>query len=123
MNTYLTIMVTVLVITQVIRITQNHINLCRTEKAVKRDIDWINEREITKEDFDVQREAFCLLRDYLKQQKLNNNLFSVSDVVEAMIDAGLKDFKWGETIKYTPSQVADILNELNEREEENESKT
>lgn len=65
MNTYLTIMVTVLVITQVIRITQNQISLRRTEKAVKRDLDWINEREITKEDFEVQREAFQLLRDHL----------------------------------------------------------
>lgn len=120
MNAYLTIMVTVLVITQVIRIAQNQISLRRTEKAVKRDLDWINEREITKEDFEVQREAFYLLRDYLKQQKLNNNLFNVSDVVEAMIEAGQKDFKWGETIKYTPSQVADILNER-EKENENEN--
>ena len=33
MNTYLTIMVTVLVATQIIRITQNHISLFRQEKA------------------------------------------------------------------------------------------
>ena len=69
MNTYLAIMVTILVATQVIRITQNHISLRRTEKAVAKDIEWLNEREITKRDFDVQREATYLLRDYLLEKK------------------------------------------------------
>ena len=68
MNTYLTIMVTVLVITQVIRITQNHISLRRQRKVFKRDVGWLVERDITEKDFDVQREAFALLRDYLKER-------------------------------------------------------
>ena len=38
MNIYLTIMVTVLVLTQVIRITQNAIQLHRQEKAIARDL-------------------------------------------------------------------------------------
>lgn len=66
MNTYLTIMVTVLVATQVIRIIQNTINLAWQNKAIKRDLSWIKERNITREDFDCQREVFYLLRDWLK---------------------------------------------------------
>ena len=38
MNIYLTIMVTVLVLTQVIRITQNAIQLNRQEKAIAKDL-------------------------------------------------------------------------------------
>ena len=66
MNNYLTIMVTVLVATQVIRITQNAINLHRQNKQIKRDLDWFNEREVTKEDFDCQREVMYLLREKLR---------------------------------------------------------
>lgn len=66
MNTYLTIITTVLVLTQIIRVTQNAINLHRQNKEIKRNIEWIGDREITKEDFDVQRECFYLLRDKLK---------------------------------------------------------
>ena len=66
MTVYLTIMVTVLVATQVIRIAQNTINLVWQNKAIKRDLSWIKDRNITREDFDCQREAFYLLRDWLK---------------------------------------------------------
>lgn len=67
MNIYLTIITTVLVLTQIIRVTQNAINLHRQNKQIKRDIEWINDRDITKEDFDVQRECLYLLRDKLKE--------------------------------------------------------
>lgn len=69
MNTYLIIITSVLVLTQIIRITQNTISLQRQNKQIKRDIEWINERDITKEDFDVQRECFYLIRDCLKSNK------------------------------------------------------
>ena len=45
MNTYLTIMVSVLVATQVIRITQNAINLHRQWKSVERNAEWLKNNE------------------------------------------------------------------------------
>ena len=68
MNIYLTIMITILVATQVIRITQNAIQLHRQEKAVAKDLAWLKDRDITERDFDVQRDCFYLLRDYLERE-------------------------------------------------------
>ena len=39
MTTYLTIITTILVLTQIIRITQNHISLFRQEKEIKKRLD------------------------------------------------------------------------------------
>ena len=66
MNTYLTIITTILVLTQIIRVTQNAINLHRQNAEIKRTIKWFEERDVSERDFDVQRECFYLLRDYLK---------------------------------------------------------
>lgn len=68
MNTYLTIMVTILVATQIIRITQNAIQLYRQEKAIAKDLAWIKDNDISERDFDVQRDCFYLLRDYLERE-------------------------------------------------------
>lgn len=67
MNTYLTIMVTVLVATQIIRITQNHISLFRQEKEIKKTCGWIKDNGVTEMDFMVQREVFYRLRDRLRE--------------------------------------------------------
>lgn len=69
MNIYLTIMTTVLVLTQVIRIVQNTINLYRQNKAIERELKWVTERDITETDFDCQREVFYLLRDKLREER------------------------------------------------------
>lgn len=66
MTIYLTIMTTILVATQVIRITQNTIQLFRQKKEIERNLDWFNEREVKKEDFDCQREVMYLLREKLR---------------------------------------------------------
>ena len=68
MNTYLTVMVTVLVVTQIIRITQNAIQLHRQEKAIAKDLAWLKDNDISERDFDVQRDCFYLLRDYLERE-------------------------------------------------------
>lgn len=68
MNAYLTIMVTVLVMTQIIRITQDAIQLHRQEKAIEKDLAWIKDNDISERDFDVQRECYYLLREYLKYE-------------------------------------------------------
>ena len=69
MEVYLTIMVTVLVATQIIRITQNFISLRRQNKAFSKDLQWIKENEISKKDFDVQRKVFYLLYEKLTEDK------------------------------------------------------
>lgn len=69
MTTYLVIMVTVLVATQIVRIIQNTINLSMQNREVKREIEWIQEREVKKEDFDCQREVMYLLRDRLRGEE------------------------------------------------------
>lgn len=55
MNIYLAIITTVLVITQIIRVTQNHIQLYRQNKHFMKDLAWLNDNEVTKEDFLTQR--------------------------------------------------------------------
>ena len=67
MNTYLAIITTVLVLTQIIRITQNHISLFRQEKKIKETIGWIEDNDISQKDFEVQREVFYLLKEKLKE--------------------------------------------------------
>ena len=69
MNTYLTIMVTVLVATQIIRITQNHISLRRQEKTINDNIAWLNKVEPTEWDFENQREVFRMLRYKLASEE------------------------------------------------------
>ena len=66
MNTYLVFITTLLVITQIIRVTQNHISLRRQEKSLKEHIDWIDEAKVKKEDFETQREAYRLIVDYFQ---------------------------------------------------------
>lgn len=61
MTIYLTIITTALVLTQIIRITQNAINLKRQNKEIKRNIDWIERNEVTEEDFETQKEAYRLI--------------------------------------------------------------
>ena len=65
MNTYLTIMVTVLVATQIIRITQNHIALFRQEKKIERAIGWIKDNDISQRDFEIQRAVYTMLYNKL----------------------------------------------------------
>lgn len=65
---YLTIMVTVLVLTQVIRVTQNAISLYRQERETRRSITWLKNHYAEEEDFENQREAFRLLREYLEDR-------------------------------------------------------
>ena len=69
MNIYLAIITTVLVITQLIRITQNHIQLRRQSRKIDKAIGWIKDNDVSQRDFEVQREVFYLLRDKLKGEE------------------------------------------------------
>ncbi len=79
MDTYLTIMVTVLVVTQVIRIAQNTIQLHRQNKLIKKEIAHLG--DVTQEDFDNQRKAYKLAIEYFERANITQgqnglNLFS-----------------------------------------------
>ena len=73
MNTYLCIITTILVITQVIRVTQNAIQLYRQNKSIERDLNWIKDRDITKDDFDVQKKCFYMLLNWLEKEEEKDN--------------------------------------------------
>lgn len=68
MNTYLAIITTVLVITQIIRVVQNHISLRRTEKEILKNAEWIKDNDISERDFATQREVFRMLYWKLKEE-------------------------------------------------------
>lgn len=69
MNTYLTIMVTVLVATQIVRVTQNQISLFRQEKKIKQAAGWLKDNYVTEHDFNVQRAVYEMLYDKLMEEK------------------------------------------------------
>lgn len=68
MTTYLTIMITILVATQIVRIIQNAISLHRQEKEIKKNIAWVKDVELTPADFENQKEVYKLLRERLKKE-------------------------------------------------------
>ena len=70
MTTYLTIITTVLVLTQIIRISQNHISLRRQNVLYKKQIGELADLEIRKEDFEYQRKAYRLIVEKLEGEIL-----------------------------------------------------
>ncbi len=68
MNTYLAIITTVLVITQIIRVTQNAISLYYQNKKIENTLAWIRVNDITEKDFETQREVFYLLKKKLESE-------------------------------------------------------
>lgn len=62
MNTYLAIITTVLVVTQVIRVTQNAIQLRRQVKQLS------HIEDVTNEDLRTQKKAYTLIVDYLEKR-------------------------------------------------------
>lgn len=66
MNTYLAIITTVLVITQVIRVVQNTINLIHQNRKLEENFSWMKKNEVTEHDFNIQREVMLMLHAKLK---------------------------------------------------------
>ena len=73
MNIYLAIITTVLVLTQIVRVTQNAIQLRRQKKQIQKTLNWFNDNDVSEQDFIVQRQCFYLLRDWLEDQVLKKN--------------------------------------------------
>lgn len=67
MNIYLTIMVTVLVLTQIVRIIQNTIQLRRQYKLFQAQLGQLD--DITQEDLDMQRKAYRLIVEHFERDE------------------------------------------------------
>ena len=67
MNIYLTMMVTVLVFTQIVRIVQNTIQLRRQYKLFLAQLGQLD--NITQEDLDMQRRAYRLIVDHFEHKR------------------------------------------------------
>ena len=65
MNTYLAIITTVLVVTQIVRVCQNHTQLHRQNILFKEQLGHLADCEPTKEDFENQRKAYRMIVEYL----------------------------------------------------------
>lgn len=65
MITYLTIITTVLVVTQIIRVTQNYLQLKKQEILIRSELDCIE--DITQEDLEQKRETYKMLYKWLRQ--------------------------------------------------------
>lgn len=68
MQTYLVIITTVLVLTQIIRIAQNTIQLHRQNVLFEKQCAEVRDVEIMKEDFETQRKAYSLIVEYLEDK-------------------------------------------------------
>lgn len=66
MNTYLAIITTVLVVTQIIRLIQNAVQLRRQNVLFKEQLGHLADCEPTKEDFENQRKAYRLIVEHLE---------------------------------------------------------
>ena len=71
MTTYLTIITTALVLTQIIRVVQNALQLRRQNKLIKAQLGQIS--DITEDDLKMQRETYKLLHDWLVQKNAEEN--------------------------------------------------
>lgn len=70
MNIYLAIITTVLVVTQIIRVCQNHIQLRRQRIVFEKQLGQLAECEPTQEDFETQRKAYRLIVEHFEGKKI-----------------------------------------------------
>ena len=68
MDKYLVVITTVLVITQVIRVTQNAISLHRQNTLYDRQLKELKDLELKKDDFEMQKRAYRLIVERLSEQ-------------------------------------------------------
>ena len=71
MEIYLAIITTALVVTQIVRVCQNHIQLRRQNVLFKEQLGHLAKCNPTEEDFENQRKAYRLIVDYLETGEEN----------------------------------------------------
>lgn len=69
MNTYLAIITTVLVVTQIIRLMQNAVQLRRQNILFKEQLGHLADCNPTEQDFENQRKAYRLIVNYLEHKE------------------------------------------------------
>ena len=69
MNTY-TIITTILVLTQIIRVTQNHISLRRQNMLFDKEVGELKDVEVKKEDFENQKKFYRLAVEKLEMERI-----------------------------------------------------
>lgn len=70
MDKYLAVTTTILIISQVIRITQNAINLHRQRKEFEHNLGHLKDLEATKEDFRMQQKFYRLAVQKLERENM-----------------------------------------------------
>ena len=68
MNTYLAIMTTALVITQILRVIQNNIQLRRQKILFEQQMKELADMELTERDFETQRKAYRLAVEFFERR-------------------------------------------------------
>lgn len=68
MNIYLAIITTVLVVTQIIRLIQNAVQLHRQNVLFKKQLVDLAKMELTEKDFEAQKKAYRLIVAYLEHR-------------------------------------------------------
>lgn len=66
MNIYLAIITTALVVTQIIRLIQNAVQLHRQNVLFKKQLGDLADMEVTEKDFEAQKKAYRLIVEYLE---------------------------------------------------------
>ena len=73
MNTYLAIITTGLVITQIVRLIQNAVQLHRQNILLKEELSQLANCNPTEQDFENQRKAYRLIVNYLEHKEATKN--------------------------------------------------
>lgn len=68
MNTYLAIITTVLVISQIIRVIQNATQLRRQKILFEKQLKELADMEVTERDFETQRKAYRLAVEFFERR-------------------------------------------------------
>lgn len=68
MTLYLTIITTVLVVTQIIRCVQNAVQLRRQHILFKEQLGHLADTKVTEEDFKTQRKAYRLIVEHFEKE-------------------------------------------------------
>ena len=67
---YIAIILSFILVTQIIRVTQNGINLYRNSKIVDREVERLG--GVSNEDLEIQKKAYRLIVNYLSKEENND---------------------------------------------------
>ena len=67
---YIAIILSLILVTQIIRVTQNGINLYRNSKIVDREVERLG--GVSNEDLEIQKKAYRLIVNYLSKEENND---------------------------------------------------